>query len=46
MAGTFLWNFIKIRYVVSEKKMFKEKINTWTDERTARHMHNGQRAMT
>ena len=26
IAGTFLWNFIKIRYVVSEK-MFKEKVN-------------------
>ena len=33
MAGTFLWNFIKIRYVVSEKKMFKEKVNPQTDGR-------------
>ena len=36
MGGTFLWNFIKIGLVVSEKKMFKEKdlVNTWTDRRT------------
>ena len=34
MAGTFLWNFIKIRSVVSEKKMFKEKVNALTDART------------
>ena len=34
MAGTFLWNFIKIWLVVSEKKMFKEKVNTRTDRRT------------
>ena len=34
MAGTCLWNFIKIRLVVSEKKMFKEKINALTDGRT------------
>ena len=25
MAGTFLWNSIKIQWVVSEKKMFKDK---------------------
>ena len=31
MARTFLWNFIKIQQVVSEKKMFKEKVNTRTD---------------
>ena len=41
MAGTFLWNFIQIRLVVSEK-MFKEKVNARTDTRT----HDGQRAMT
>ena len=34
MAGTFLWNFIKIRSVVSEKKMFKEKVNARADART------------
>ena len=34
MAGTILGNFIKIRYVVSEKKMFKEKVNAWMDGRT------------
>ena len=34
MAGTFLWNFFKIRWVVSEKKMFKEKVNAWTDALT------------
>ena len=34
MVGTFLWDFIKIRWVVSEKKMFKEKVNAWTDART------------
>ena len=34
MVGTFLWNFIKIRYVVSEKKMFKEKVNAQMDGRT------------
>ena len=35
MAGTFLWNFIKIRWGIwEEKKMFKEKVNTQTD----RHM--------
>ena len=34
MVGTFLWNFIKIRLVVSAKKMFKEKINARTDART------------
>ena len=33
MAGTFLWNFIKIRWVVSVKKMFKEKVNGRTDRR-------------
>ena len=33
MAGTFLWNFIEIRLVVSEK-MFKEKVNAQTDART------------
>ena len=33
MPGTFLWNFIKIRSVVSEK-MFKEKVNAQTDGRT------------
>ena len=38
MVGTFLWNFIKIRLVVSEKKMFKEKVNGRTDART---MDNG-----
>ena len=31
MGGTFLWNFIKIWLVVSEKKMFKEKVNAWKD---------------
>ena len=37
IAGTFLWNFIKIRLVVLEKKMFKEKvekINARMDTRT------------
>ena len=38
MAGTFLWNIIKIGQVVSEKRMFKEKVDTrkdgWTDGRT------------
>ena len=34
MAGTFLWNFIKIWWVISEKKMFKEKVNAQTDTRT------------
>ena len=34
MVGTFLWNFIKIRFVVLEKKMFKEKVNARTDGRT------------
>ena len=33
MVGTFLWNFIKIRYIVSEKQMFKEKVNARTDAR-------------
>ena len=40
MAGTFLWNFIKIRWVVSEK-MFKEKNNARMDGR----MHDVQQAM-
>ena len=31
MAGTFLW---KIPFVVSEKKMFKEKVNAGTNGRT------------
>ena len=34
MAGTFLWNFIKIQQAVSEKKMIKEKVNARTDGRT------------
>ena len=34
MAGIFLWNFIKIGYVGSEKKMFKIKINAQTDGHT------------
>ena len=42
MAETFLWNFIEIRMVVSEKKIFKEKVNAQTDGRT----HDGQRALT
>ena len=42
MAGIFLWKFIKIWLVVSEKNMFKEKVNGRTDAR----MHGGQRAMT
>ena len=50
MAGTFLWNFIKIRLVVSEKKMFKEKVNAQTDGHTARRpdrrMHDEQQIMT
>ena len=33
MPGTFLWNFIKIWLVVSEK-MFKEKVKARTDGRT------------
>ena len=32
MAGTFLLNFIKIPYAISEK-MFKEKVNMRTDAR-------------
>ena len=39
MSETFLWNFIKIRWVVSEKKMLKEKVNARTEPRT----HNRQR---
>ena len=31
LAGTFLCNFVNIQYVVSEKKMFKEKVNVQTD---------------
>ena len=42
IAGTFLWNFIKIGSVLSEKKMFKEKVNARTDART----HDGQRTTT
>ena len=42
MAETFLWNFIKIQKVVSEKKMFKEKVNTQTDAWT----DYGQQTMT
>ena len=34
MVGTFLWNLIKIRWVVSVKKMFKEKVNARTHGRT------------
>ena len=34
IAGTFLWNFIKILWVVSEKNMFKEKVNAQTDRHT------------
>ena len=34
MVGTFLWNFIKIRWVVSAKKMFKEKVNARMDGQT------------
>ena len=34
MAETFLRNFIKIGYVVSEKKMFSEKVHTRTDAHT------------
>ena len=33
MAGTFVWTFIKIGQVVSEKT-FKIKVYTWTDGRT------------
>ena len=32
MAETSLWNFIKIRSVVSEKKMFEEKVNARMDK--------------
>ena len=34
MAGTFLWYFIKIKQVVSGKKMF---IDAWTDGRPDGH---------
>ena len=33
MAETFLQNFIKILWVISEKKMFKEKVHARTDAR-------------
>ena len=33
MAESFLWNFINIQSVVSEKKMFKEKVNAPMDAR-------------
>ena len=42
IVGTFLWNFIKIQWVVSEKKMFKEKVNRRTDACT----QDGQQTMT
>ena len=35
MQGTFLWNFIKIGWVVSEKMMFKVNVNAQTDTWTA-----------
>ena len=34
IAGTFLLNFIKIQRVISEKKMFKEKVNAQADGHT------------
>ena len=34
LKRTMAGNFIKIRLVVSEKKMFKEKVNARTDGRT------------
>ena len=34
MEGKILWSFIKIGWVISEKKMFKEKVNAWMDGRT------------
>ena len=37
MAETFLWNFIKNtihRYIILEKKMFKEKIKARMDAQT------------
>ena len=46
MAGTFLRNFIKIRLVVSEKKMFKEKVNARTHGQTHGRTHDSQQAMT
>ena len=31
MTGSLLWNFIRIGLVVSEKKMFRIKVNAWMD---------------
>ena len=46
MAGTFLWNFIKIRWVVLEKKMFKEEVNMRTDGQMDDRTQEGQQTMT